>query len=163
MVILISSFDNFFYRDIKNKKRLVFSARHKKTGSKSKMCSLPSDNLTQKQIRERHGKTIVYNLSKPMDWETFKNIPDHAQEEYLLYLQHQFGATATDISKMLGITAGTLKLVGTDEAVIYESFKRLLEDENEYKKMRAVIKKLITALLFGIRGCKNVTILLHPF
>jgi len=44
-----------------------------------------------------------------MDWETFKNIPDHAQEEYLLYLQHQFGATATDISKMLGITAGTLR------------------------------------------------------
>ena len=34
-----------------------------------------------------------------------------------------------------GIAAGTLKLVGTDENVIYENFKRLLEDEEEYAKM----------------------------
>lgn len=34
-----------------------------------------------------------------------------------------------------GIAAGTLKLVGTDEEVIYKNFKRLLENENEYTKM----------------------------
>ena len=34
-----------------------------------------------------------------------------------------------------GIAAGTLKLVGTDENVIYENFKLLLEDEAEYQKM----------------------------
>lgn len=34
-----------------------------------------------------------------------------------------------------GIEAGTLKLVGTDEEVIYNTFKLLLEDENEYEKM----------------------------
>jgi UDP-N-acetylglucosamine 2-epimerase (non-hydrolysing) len=34
-----------------------------------------------------------------------------------------------------GIAAGTLKLVGTDEEVIYSTFKQLLEDQNEYDKM----------------------------
>ena len=34
-----------------------------------------------------------------------------------------------------GIDAGTLKLVGTDEDVIYEEAKRLLTDKNEYEKM----------------------------
>lgn len=34
-----------------------------------------------------------------------------------------------------GIAAGTLKLVGTDEAVIYQNFKLLLEDKVEYEKM----------------------------
>lgn len=34
-----------------------------------------------------------------------------------------------------GIKAGTLKLVGTDEEVIYENFKLLLEDEEAYNKM----------------------------
>lgn len=34
-----------------------------------------------------------------------------------------------------GIAAGTLKLVGTDEDVIYNSFKLLLEDQDEYNKM----------------------------
>lgn len=34
-----------------------------------------------------------------------------------------------------GIAAGTLKLVGTDEEVIYKAFKQLLEDQEEYDKM----------------------------
>ena len=34
-----------------------------------------------------------------------------------------------------GIKAGTLKLVGTDEAVIYENFKELLENKESYEKM----------------------------
>ena len=34
-----------------------------------------------------------------------------------------------------GIAAGTLKLVGTDEAVIYENFKLLLEDPASYAAM----------------------------
>ena len=34
-----------------------------------------------------------------------------------------------------GIKAGTLKLVGTSEQVIYENFKLLLENEEEYRKM----------------------------
>lgn len=34
-----------------------------------------------------------------------------------------------------GIKAGTLKLVGTDETVIYENFKELLENEDSYNAM----------------------------
>lgn len=34
-----------------------------------------------------------------------------------------------------GVEAGTLKLVGTDEEVIYQNFKLLLENEEEYNKM----------------------------
>ena len=34
-----------------------------------------------------------------------------------------------------GIEAGTLKLVGTEEEVIYKTFKLLLEDKDEYEKM----------------------------
>ena len=34
-----------------------------------------------------------------------------------------------------GIAAGTLKLVGTDEEVIYRTFKELLENETEYSRM----------------------------
>ena len=34
-----------------------------------------------------------------------------------------------------GIAAGTLKLVGTNEDTIYNEFKRLLTDRDEYEKM----------------------------
>ncbi|GAB5613314.1 UDP-N-acetylglucosamine 2-epimerase (non-hydrolyzing) [Faecalimonas hominis] len=35
-----------------------------------------------------------------------------------------------------GISAGTLKLVGTEEEIIYQNFKLLLENEVEYNKMK---------------------------
>lgn len=34
-----------------------------------------------------------------------------------------------------GVEAGTLRLVGTDEEVIYKNFKELLEDKEAYNKM----------------------------
>ena len=34
-----------------------------------------------------------------------------------------------------GIAAGTLKLVGTDETIIYQEAKKLLTDKTEYEKM----------------------------
>ena len=34
-----------------------------------------------------------------------------------------------------GVTAGTLRLVGTDEEVIYRNFRELLEDTGAYEKM----------------------------
>ena len=38
-----------------------------------------------------------------------------------------------------GVDAGTLRLVGTDEETIYKTFKLLLEDEKEYRKMSCAI------------------------
>ena len=37
--------------------------------------------------------------------------------------------------RLEGVAAGTLKLVGTDEDVIYREFSRLLSDEDEYVEM----------------------------
>ena len=34
-----------------------------------------------------------------------------------------------------GVSAGTLKIVGTNEAMIYSTFRELLEDDKEYQKM----------------------------
>ncbi len=38
-------------------------------------------------------------------------------------------------TRLEGIKAGTLKIVGTDEAVIYEKFKLLLENKGAYDAM----------------------------
>lgn len=38
-----------------------------------------------------------------------------------------------------GIAAGTLKLVGTDEGIIYREFKALLVDDNEYHRMSQAV------------------------
>ena len=38
-----------------------------------------------------------------------------------------------------GVNAGTLKLVGTDEEVIYKEFTKLLDDKEEYAKMAKAV------------------------
>ena len=45
-----------------------------------------------------------------------------------------------------GIKAGTLKLVGTDEEVIYQNFKQLLEDEEAYRAMSTASNPMVTDL-----------------
>lgn len=38
-----------------------------------------------------------------------------------------------------GVQVGTLRLVGTNEETIYQNFKLLIEDENEYRKMSGAV------------------------
>lgn len=60
-----------------------------------------------------------------------------------------------------GIAAGTLKLVGTDEEVIYQNFKELLENETSYNRMTCASnpygdghasKRIADILEFGTTG-----------
>ena len=64
-----------------------------------------------------------------------------------------------------GVKAGTLKLVGTDEEVIYTHFKQLIEDKEAYKKMAnasnpygdgTACKQIVDILLSEQRGETNV-------
>ena len=94
---------NDFDFDCMQKKRLASQARHKKNGSKSKKCSLPSDRLTHKQWKDRCGAVVSYNFGYPMNWEDFKQMPERIQAEYITNLQKKYSATATDLAKMFGV------------------------------------------------------------
>lgn len=98
-----------FEYEIMQKKRTAHSARHKKNGSKSKRCSLPSDKLTKKQIKERCGPVITYNLNKSMKWLDFKALPSDVQAEYLQKLQRDFNVTAVDLGKMFEVQPLTVR------------------------------------------------------
>ena len=95
---------NAFDSEVRERKRLVSSARHKKNGSKSKRCSLPSDHLTERQWKARCGEIMEYKLSSPVPWAEFKRYPRDIQEMYiqnmvdLQCLCGPFPSTSTDHS-----------------------------------------------------------------
>jgi hypothetical protein len=95
---------NDFDYEVLQKKRIAQSARHRKIGSKSKKCSLPSDGMTHKQWKERNGEVMSYNLNAPMKWKDFKYMPKDLQEQYLEKLRDEHGALQRDVANMLGIT-----------------------------------------------------------
>ena len=89
---------NDFDYDALQKKRIATGARHMKRGSRSKRCSLPSDNLTPAQLKRRNGPVSTYKLDEPMRWDDFKAMPVDLQKQYLTNLVETYGAT----NEMLG-------------------------------------------------------------
>ena len=89
---------NDFDYDVLQKKRTAAGARHMNRGSRSKRCSLPSDNLTPAQLKRRNGPVSTYKLDEPMRWDDFKAMPVDLQKQYLTYLVETYGAT----NEMLG-------------------------------------------------------------
>ena len=89
---------NDFDYDALQKKRIAAGARHMKRGSRSKRCSLPSDNLTPAQLKRRNGPVSTYKLDAPMGWDDFKAMPVDLQKQYLTNLVETYGAT----NEMLG-------------------------------------------------------------
>ena len=89
---------NDFDYDALQKKRIAAGARHMRRGSRSKRCSLPSDNLTPAQLKRRNGPVSTYKLDAPMRWDDFKAMPVDLQKQYLTNLVETYGAT----NEMLG-------------------------------------------------------------
>ena len=93
-----------FDYDAMQKKRIARGASHMKRGSKSKKCTLPSDYLTDAQKRRLNGPVSTYKLDEPMNWESFKAMPEDLQKKYILNLQETYQANNDMLGKMFGVT-----------------------------------------------------------
>lgn len=100
---------NVYQETIAERKAMLSGARHKKGGSKSRKCSLPSDNLTPAQMRKLNGPVVTYAINRPMDWETFKAMPADLQQSHLDYIQNRFGAGLSTIGReVFGMSQATM-------------------------------------------------------
>ena len=91
-----------FDYDAMQKKRIARGASHMRRGSKSKKCTLPSDYLTAAQKRRLNGPVSTYKLDEPMNWESFKAMPEDLQKKYILNLQETSQANDKMIAKLFG-------------------------------------------------------------
>lgn len=134
---------NEFDFDVMQKKRIAASARKRVCGSKSKWVGLPSDHLTPAQMKARSGPVMSYNLSYPMDYETFKSMPLDLQQSYLDGLHSRFCVGSTTVGK---------DLFGLSQSAIYIHAKAHGLKSRQGKKLsaaeRAVWERWIES------GCK---------
>ena len=92
-----------FDYDCMQKKRIARGAMHRKCGSKSRKCSLPSDYLTPKQLKELNGKVNTYYMNKPMEWKVFKTMSEQLQVEYIDHLVSEYAVGKSALAKMFGV------------------------------------------------------------
>lgn len=121
---------NDFDFDAMQKKRIANGAKHKRGGSKSKKCSLPSDNLTPAQMRALNGEVKAYNLNEPMSWEAFKAMPHDLQLAYIKGLHSRFNVGACTVSADMFHLSGNAVLVhgrrhGVDFAMPHSKMSRI--------------------------------------
>lgn len=96
---------NDFDFDNLQKKRLARNSKYKKNGSKSRMCTLPSDHLTPAQKRALNGVVQTFDLGKPMTRAQFLAAPFDLQKEYIERLRDRFKASDQMIGEMFGVTS----------------------------------------------------------
>lgn len=99
---------DFDYENLQ-KKRTAQGAFHKKGGSKSKRCTMPSDYLTPAQKKKLNGPTHELNLNQPLTWAEYKGIPtDSLKKTYLLNLLNTYKPSANMLSAMLDVSTKTV-------------------------------------------------------
>lgn len=94
---------NDFDFDVMTKKRLAKNAYAKKGTRGGKTCRLPGDYLTPAQRKALNGPTKTFKLGEPMDWGTFRSMPDDLQREYLNKLIDRFHASDPLLGEMFGV------------------------------------------------------------
>ena len=90
------------------KKSIAHSAAKRKIGSKSKKCNLSSDYLTERQWKERCGSVMSFQISKPMKWAEFNQLPKDLKEEYMNRLIDKYSANARGMADMFGVSVATI-------------------------------------------------------
>ena len=100
---------NDFDYDVMQKKRIAASARHRVCGSKTRFVSLPSDHMTDAQLKRRNGPVSTYKLGEPMPWKGFKQLPDDLKRAYLEQLHTLYGATDNMLASMFGTSSLTIR------------------------------------------------------
>lgn len=98
-----------FTQDVRERSKMKTGAFHKKNGSKSKKCTLPSDYLTARQKKKLNGECETLKLNEPFrDWKQFKKYAVSMKTAYLDNLVHNYGAKQKDVADMFGVTVNTV-------------------------------------------------------
>lgn len=108
-----------YYDDIRDKKRIAASARHRKCGSKTRYVSLPSDGMTQAEWKRRNGPMATYNLKTPMTLDQLKTMPDDLQREYIEGLRRDYKANKKCLAGMLGVHEITASKTFTSLGIVF--------------------------------------------
>lgn len=132
---------NDFDYDAMQKKRIASGDRHRKRGSKSKFCGLPSDHMTEAQWKKRNGEVKVMNLNQPMGWEAFKGMPNDLQKEYVQKCVKLFGCAMSDFAILFDVTAMTVHRgfdsIGIDKSLFCRGKRMSKENRLKFDKWRS--------------------------
>lgn len=96
-------------KDSIDKKNIARSAHKRRShNGKGGSVKFPSDYLTKKELKSMNGEIKTYNISKPMNWGEFKQLPDDLKAEWVKTLREKYDIPNKDLAEYMGVHPGTL-------------------------------------------------------
>ena len=95
----------------KERKLLARSAKHKRNGSRSKKCTLPSDYLTPAQKKGLNGMVQTFEMNKPHTLKELKLWPEDLRHKYMKSILDTYNPPNKWLSEMLGTAEGSMPSV----------------------------------------------------
>lgn len=97
-----------FIEEIKDRKHLVDSNR-KKTGWGNRRGHLfEQPELSEKEIRKRHGKVMEYKIDRPISWSEFLGYPVEMQQKWVDAFIDRFGCGSGGMALVFDKKAATI-------------------------------------------------------
>lgn len=91
------------YDELKERNHTARSARVRPGGKKKYL--LPSDKLSNSELKKMNGEIVVYTMKEPISWQKFKGYPVDIQKEYLQWFADEFGVSPGLMGDVFGISA----------------------------------------------------------
>ena len=91
-----------FIQTVRDRKATAHSARHKKNGSRSRKCTLPSDYLTPAEKKRRNSAVRTYTMNFPHTKKELNKWPEDMQREYIKGIIDCYHPSNKDLGRMLG-------------------------------------------------------------
>ena len=115
-----------FNETVNERSKMKRGAAHKKNGSKTKRCTMPSDHLTAKEKKKLNGECRMIKMNRPYkDWKQFKKLSESVKYSYITGLIENYGARSCDICEMFGISYWTLHDEFKSWSVPMKPFKKI--------------------------------------
>ena len=100
-----------FITDVRDKKRTARGAFNKRShAGKGGRVRMPSDFMSQKEIKAMSGEVKSYRLNEPVSWKEYKTMPDDIRKTYILMIREKFGVPDVAIGEMLGVSQNTISI-----------------------------------------------------
>ena len=138
-----------FNKEISEKKRTASGAFHRKGGSKSKKCTLPSDHLTEAQKRKLSGPVTTVNLNQPITWKDFKPLSDELKKKYLMDVLNSYKPSARMLGEMLGVSLPTVTKELRRLGLPVNTNSPLYHGSEEFKTKRAMWEAFCNGVVGG--------------
>lgn len=139
--------------DIRERKQMAIGAKHMNRRGKGPI-NMGVEYKSDKEINEMHGEVKTWELSKPLDYKTFKQMPDDVQGEYLRRLYDNYAPTDSQMAGWWKVNLETIRFLRRQHKIVVKTghgradsveFNRWIAGEEQVKEDNIELRPMLWA------------------